>query len=233
MANHIIFQDNSNLEYELDLYKFPIRLCYFSIAFNGMTWYERHFDARIQDPTKHQQYRESVNKLLYRTESKSSITHTQFLQMIIPPMEERCFYGQQPTMELVDEIMPFYDRAETWDDFFQSIPHQDRCRLIGKWIQHFMVRFLGHIADMDWIIPLPFVSHDELRDEASFLPQQSVCLHNFVVPTSGQFVDRAWIEEPDYQEQLHDTRPYYSPENLSIIHKNRVYMDVGVNAEDV
>ena len=42
----------------------PIDLARFSIAFNGTTWYEKYFGARLSDNIQHETYRDDVNSML-------------------------------------------------------------------------------------------------------------------------------------------------------------------------
>jgi hypothetical protein len=97
----VTFEDKSNIEcatdYEITKNRsifrkqgshiYPIPLYYFSIAFNGETWYENHFNARQKDHKKHSEYKMKINTLLNEPETKSAISFLQFLQMTAPPME--------------------------------------------------------------------------------------------------------------------------------------------------
>ena len=60
------FGDKSTIECAPDIY--PIPLYYFSIAFNGKTWYEKYFNARQSDTNKHDKYRSTIKNLLYSEE---------------------------------------------------------------------------------------------------------------------------------------------------------------------
>jgi hypothetical protein len=64
--SEINFEDKSNIECATDIEKekkskfikkgtiiYPIPLYYFSIAFNGETWYEKNFNAIQQNENKH------------------------------------------------------------------------------------------------------------------------------------------------------------------------------------
>ena len=138
------FEDYSNIECTTNVY--PISLYYFSIAFNGETWYENMFNARQKDFNKHAECKEKIKKLLYLEEEKTNISFIRFLQISYPPGE------------LFDELEKYYSTSNTFGDFFTSIPELDRCRLVGDWISNFMRYFLKDVFSYnDWIIELPAV----------------------------------------------------------------------------
>ena len=152
------FEDKSNIECATDIEiekkgsrfrkkgtnVYPIPLYYFSIAFNGETWYEKHFRARHRIPETHVKYRDTVNQLLHDKEFKSSISFIEFLRI------------SQPPMEIADELEAYYMSSNTFGDFFQSIPREHRCRLVRDWISTFMAHYLRDVFDnTNWIIELP------------------------------------------------------------------------------
>ena len=152
------FEDKSNIECATDVeistkgsrfrkkgtHIYPIPLYYFSIAFNGETWYEKHFNARQNDSKKHAAYKTRINTLLNIPETKSAITFLKFLEITSPPSE------------ILEELSKYYERAETFGKFFQSIPKVDRCRLVRSWISAFMSSQLNGVFDnSDWIIDIP------------------------------------------------------------------------------
>lgn len=158
MIKEIYFEDKSSIECatEIEIERkgsrfrkrgtnvYPIPLYYFSIAFNGVTWYEKYFQARQKDETKHRLYRETIQELLYSKEHKTNTSFLQFLEIAQPPIE------------VVDELKQYYENADTINKFFQSIPKMDRCRLVREWIYTFMSYHLKDVfTNMDWIIPLP------------------------------------------------------------------------------
>jgi hypothetical protein len=154
----VSFEDKSNIEcatdYEIqkkgsrfrkrgtNLY--PIPLYYFSIAFNGETWYEKHFNATQKDMNKHNKYKAKINDLLYSKELKTSTSFLQFLEIA------------KPSIELLNELEQYYNNSLTFGVFFQSMPKLDRCRLVRGWISTFMSYQLKDVFDnMDWVIKLP------------------------------------------------------------------------------
>lgn len=153
----VYFEDESNIEIQnkseyrekrKKIYSIP--LYYFSIAFNGVTWYEEQFNAHQKDESKHIQYREKIKNLLYFKEEKTNTTFIQFLQII------------QPTNDAIDELLKYYNNSTTFGDFFTSIPKMDRCRLVGDWISRFMKYYLNDVfSNTDWIIELPVTTRGE------------------------------------------------------------------------
>ena len=119
----------------------PVPLYYFSIAFNGETWYEKHFNARQKDKIKHDKYKAKINDLLYSTQLKTNTSFIQFLKIAKPPME------------IIDELEKYFIASNTFGLFFQSIPKKDRCTLVRDWISTFMEFHLHNLfSNTGWII---------------------------------------------------------------------------------
>lgn len=136
------FEDKSSIEYAPDVR--PIPLYYFSIAFNGETWYEKYFNARLRDKRKHDKYTTTIKNLLYSEEVKTNTTFIQFLEIAQPPIE------------ITNELEQYYNNTVTFGDFFHQMPEQDRCRLAHDWITRFMSHYLKDVMDnAEWIIELP------------------------------------------------------------------------------
>lgn len=156
---HVNFEDKSNIECATDMEiqkkgsrfrkvgtnVYPIPLYYFSIAFNGETWYEKHFRARQKH--HHEKYKEKIHTLLHLPETKTEMSFQRFLEIAKPPIE------------IAEELHSHYESASTFDQFFKHIPKIDRCRLVRDWISAFMEHFLkGVFSNTDWVIDLPAVS---------------------------------------------------------------------------
>lgn len=117
----------------------PIPLYYFSIAFNCMTWYEKHFKAYQQDLKQHKEYRARVKELLKDENIKPPFNY--FLRIAKPPMRD------------LEELKLFYDTIKTYGEFFNSIPKEDRCRLVREWLPSFMEHYLKDVfKNTDWVI---------------------------------------------------------------------------------
>ena len=122
----------------------PIPLYYFSILFNGETWYEKHFNAKQKDEVRHQQYRKKVTEFLYSPEFKTNMSFDRFVSLFDKREEE------------MTELYEYYNNANNFNDFFQSIPKQHRCRLVGSWIEQFMKFILKDVFyNENWIIHFP------------------------------------------------------------------------------
>ena len=116
----------------------PIELYYFSIAFNGITWYEKYFGATMNTIEKQNAYRKNVNALMT---SKPDFHF--FLEQASPPVE------------VVDKLKKYYEKALSIESFFKSIPRDERCILVRDWLYNFMNNQLGKtFNNKDWIIPL-------------------------------------------------------------------------------
>ena len=154
---HIKFDDKSNIECanEEELkkgsrfrkkgtYVKPMPLYYFSILFNGETWYEKHFNAKQKDEVRHQQYRKKVTEFLHSPEFKTNINFDRFVSLFDKREEE------------MTELYQYYNNANNFNDFFQSIPKPHRCRLVGPWIEQFMKFILKDVFyNENWIIQFP------------------------------------------------------------------------------
>ena len=147
---HINFDDNSNIvcateeELKNGTYK-HMPLYYFSILFNGQTWYENYFNATQKYEVRHQQYRTRVTEFLYSPEFKTNIQFDRFVAL----------FGKREEEEMT-ELYQYYNNANNFNDFFQSIPKPDRCRLVGPWIKQFMKFILNDaFYNENWVIQFP------------------------------------------------------------------------------
>lgn len=137
---HISFDDMSSIECETEEY---MPLYYFSIAFNGQTWYEHHFNAHQMDETKHRSYRDTVEEFLYSSDFKELYGFDRFVSLFGKSEEE------------MTELSGYYNKQTTFSGFFKSIPKEHRCRLVGPWIEQFMRVILNNIfSNYHWAIPL-------------------------------------------------------------------------------
>lgn len=125
-------------------YARPIPLNYFSIVFNGYTWYEKNFGAMYQSEEKHAEYRRRVKEFL--TEEK------------MPPFVE--FLQENPAVsmllereEMVKELEGLYEKSSTYKDLFTSIPKERRCPHARLWLIAFVTKKLrGIFSHEDWFI---------------------------------------------------------------------------------
>ena len=143
-----------------------IPLYYFSIAFNGSTWYEVFFNARQKDAQQHEAYRTRINNLLHTQEYKSGLSFWEFLTYAVPYFERE---------EQIKELQQYYERATTLGEFFQSIPHSERFRVVGKWVSPFMRRQLQDVfSNTNWVIDLSDFTPTKNTQEY-YCPGEIVC----------------------------------------------------------
>ncbi len=120
----------------------PIDLCRFSIAFNGCTWYEKYFDAKIADHDAHKRYRTAVDQLLTMPKPTT--------------IDE--FRAPNELHEKLNKLLQ--NSGPTMSDFFQSIPYKDRCDHARQWLIEFVKSKLGkNFIHTDWSITLPLNAH--------------------------------------------------------------------------
>ena len=137
----IQFDDLSKIYCEWQPY--PADFCYFSIAFTGLTWYEKYFNARQGDADKHRTYREKIQDILYSEKMKGEIEFLQFLRT------------SRPAIEIVDELERYYDNTKTFGDFFRGLPKRYQyCDWISNFIRHHLK---GVFETRNWIIDLPII----------------------------------------------------------------------------
>lgn len=146
-----VFDDNSSIECGTEeeqhrkrhrkrgTHAVPTSLYYFSLAFNGITWYEKHFNAYQEDKEIHKEYRKRVKELLKSSDIKPNFD--EFLQIATPPKD------------ILNELKILYEKSETYGEFFESIRKEDRCRLVRSWIVQFMEHYLkGVFNNKNWVI---------------------------------------------------------------------------------
>mgnify|MGYP001159311140 CR=1 FL=1 len=155
----------------------PIDLCRFSIAFNGVTWYEKYFDAKLSDPVAHAKYREEVNKLLAHK----------------PTIEEL----QLKPGETFEQIVGIYRDNEnlTFKELCNKIPPEDRCLHARVWLIQYVSKILGNNFNHNgWVIKLPLneVQRGGTRNRQS---RKYYCPKGF---RRSHFTRRECIESSDY-----------------------------------
>jgi len=146
-----VFEDKSTIECGTEEEKYrkrhrkrgtyatPLVLYYFSIAFNGITWYEKHFKAYQQDEKMHESYKERVKELLTNESMKPDFN--EFLRIAQPPTK------------YLEDLKTFYEKSSTYGEFFKSMPRDDRCQLVREWLPSFMEYYLqGVFKNTDWVI---------------------------------------------------------------------------------
>jgi len=116
----------------------PVSLYYLSIAFNGCTWYEKHFRATYKDKSSHHAYRSRVDHFL-STEP-------------LPPFQDFLRIANPPS-DLYSELEALYEQATHYADFFSAIPKERRCVHARTWLIPFIKRGLeGVFSNEGWMI---------------------------------------------------------------------------------
>lgn len=145
-VNVFEFDDMSNIDcVEKDLSKYPprkpvrpLKLSYLSIAYNGMTWYEKHFNAKMKDLYKYKKYRERISFL---TNKDVKVIFERFLEITKPPIEQ------------IPQLKIWYESTKTYREFFNVIPFEDRCNILFSWLDNFMIYYLHDVfTDRYWYI---------------------------------------------------------------------------------
>lgn len=115
----------------------PVSLYYLSIAFNGCTWYEKHFRATYKDKSSHHAYRSRVDHFLY---TEPLPRFDDFLRIANPPPE------------LYSELEALYEQPH-YAAFFSAIPKERRCVHARTWLVSFIKRELeGVFSNEGWVI---------------------------------------------------------------------------------
>jgi len=165
---HINFDDKSNIVCATKEELKPMPLYYFSILFNGQTWYEKFFNAKQKDEVRHQQYRTRVTEILYSPEFKTNIPFDRFVVLFDKREEE------------MTELHQYYNNANTFNDFVQSIPKPDRCRLVGPWIKQFMKFILNDVfSNYNWVIHLPLEMSEGNNQSSKYYCPNGIIINNF------------------------------------------------------
>jgi len=202
----IHFEDKSNIECATEESKkasrnrkrgtnvYPVPLYYFSIAFNGVTWYEKQFKARQKDMSKHTKYRAQIDYLLNSKLHLLSFKSPALRAEMNEEGDADCAFSMRngvktntsfltfleiskPPIEIMDELEQYYNKSDTYGDFFQSMPKKDRCRLVRDWISTFMTHHLKDFENTGWIIELPISLRGGKKTRKYYCPKGRI-VHN-------------------------------------------------------
>ncbi len=164
--NEITFKDYTHIPTNIPLY-------HLSIAFNGQTWYEKHFNARQSDSEKHALYRKTVDELLY-SDMKQNSTFHDFL-----------IIAQVPSLEIIHELHEIFKKTTTYNEFFQAIPYKNRCQL---WVSTFIRHYLSDtFSNNGWIIDIQNMSTIK-SGKKSYSPRRKIN-YDIIYNTSGLTID--------------------------------------------
>lgn len=127
-------------------YARPIPLNYFSIAFNGCTWYEKRFRAMYKDEHSHAEYRKCVDDLLTEEKMPPFIDFIQQLPENNSLIKNKAVY---------DDLQALYEGARTFGELFRSISRERRCTHARLWLISFLThRLSGVFSHENWIIDI-------------------------------------------------------------------------------
>lgn len=117
----------------------PVDLFFFSIAFNGCTWYEKYFNACHTNSNIHKRYRERVE--WFRNNPDAKPTFTNFISI------------GRINKENGIELEKYYNSSTTYKEFFESIPKNERCRLVRTWISTLVAHYMkDYFFQSDWMM---------------------------------------------------------------------------------
>lgn len=158
-----LFDDGSNIEcgtIDLNSTKpprkrvIPLSLLHLSIATNGMTWYEKHFNATLAQTNK-----EKYDMCITRYKTADMMPYDTF---------KRNYFENE---KQITELNPYYLSAKTYIEFFNLVPKKKRCELFFNWIPSFIKSFFdGLDISSDWYISIdtmPKVALEILGPELS------------------------------------------------------------------
>ncbi len=167
LLSFVSFYDNSRINYVRDdislKYTYNIPLSYYSIVFNGETWYENKFGAIMNDEREYQIYRERVKYVLDSEEYKSEFTYINFLEM-----------AGIMSCELINILCSYFYNSKTFGEFFISIPKQNRLEYVRDWIAQFIRISIGNFfTHNDWKIKLPLNNQNNMNMKPYYFPENS------------------------------------------------------------
>lgn len=139
----------------------PVNLAYFSIIYNGKTWYELRFNAEMIDKDKYNTYRE---RLLFLTDPSQKPPFERFLEIAQPPLEQ------------VDMLKLLYDSddATTYREFFNGIPKNKRCDILYSWLTTFMKYYIGDVYnETNWVIDVETMNRPSVGSGGGYTRKNS------------------------------------------------------------
>jgi hypothetical protein len=132
-VNLFCLNDNSNIECGVtNMNKTPPRklskplsLAHLYIATYGKTWYEYNLNAFLKNENIRQEYYNSLQNL-QNPEKKQKNDFETFAAINYFDKEQYNY------------LKPFYEKSNTWQEFFQSIPKEQRCRMLNRWLADYL-----------------------------------------------------------------------------------------------
>jgi hypothetical protein len=142
--------------------KKPLSLAHLSIVNSSKTWYERHFQAYLENPQNQNRYKQCLDIL----NQSIDMSYEDFARMTTL------------TNIQYSELKPYYESAKSWMDFFKSIPKDRQCDLF-PWLSTFMDKKMNFsINDHYWIINLGSLNSNSKVNEPIMIRTNLAFLHS-------------------------------------------------------
>lgn len=140
-VKYITLMDNSHIRCSQGK---EISLLALSFSIYSKTWYERIFNATLQDLIYQEKYILG-NKILNDPETKLSFE--EFTQL----------FGSYTRVDTLNKLKPYYESTVTYTEFFQTLykgeGKESQCNLIVDWIDIFLQYIFGiNLQSLPWII---------------------------------------------------------------------------------
>jgi hypothetical protein len=149
---YIKLEDDSHIECSSNPLD-KLDLLYYSVAFYGKTWYEKHFDAYFVPRDKFIDYKCKV-KEYESIKKKDSVSFDIIEELII---DKGTQYANNMIRIHNGEFRNMYDQSTTLPEFFFQmgafIPKSEKCYMFKEWIKYFIIELIG-VIDRKWVIDL-------------------------------------------------------------------------------
>ena len=122
-----------------------ITLSYFSITNHGKTWYEKHFNAYINDEVKAKKYKETI---------------AQLQSQVLPQWDTfKILFLRNTPPEIRNTIEQLHKKSATYKDLFTNIHKlgiSDACIYLQPWIDNVMLStdLRNFVLFTQWVIPI-------------------------------------------------------------------------------
>ena len=167
-VKYITLMDNSHITCSQGK---EISLLALSFSIYNKTWYERIFNATLQDPNYQKVYVSGNNTL---NDPKLKLSFEDFSKL----------FGNYTTADTLTKLKPYYESSVTYTEFFQILytaeGKESQCNLIVDWIDI----FLQYIFDIN-LQSLPWVIKRESIEDIPIL-EESVVTQNPYIQTGGK-----------------------------------------------
>jgi hypothetical protein len=133
-VHSFVFEDNSNIDCGVTnlsqkpprKLSTPFSLGHLFLVTKNETWYEYNFGAEIAHKSDYERFK---SRILIFDSPKTLSTYDFF-------KEAKMTYEQQTY------LLPLYESAHTWRDFFTSVPKNKQCFAFYNWLPFFLDEYL-------------------------------------------------------------------------------------------